>query len=80
MKAWSEHSADYLRLRRQLGFKLTWHEHVLGQFTDHLTAAGVEHLTVEAMTAWASLPREDAKESGKSRAVTRMNTLRSFAD
>ena len=77
--AWDEHVADYLRLRRQLGFKLTWPEHVLGQFTAHLAAAEVEHLTVEAMAIWAALPREDAAESGKSRAAARMNAVGSFA-
>lgn len=79
MRSWSEHVADYLRLRRQLGFKLTWHEHVLGQYAAHLEATGVEHLTIGAMVEWAGLPREGAAPSGKSRATARMTAIRSFA-
>ena len=29
MTVWEAHVADYLRLRRQLGFTLVWDEHLL---------------------------------------------------
>ena len=49
MIAWEAHVDDYLRLRRQLGFTLVWDEHLLGQFTTHLNAAGARLLTTTAM-------------------------------
>lgn len=79
MTTWDEHVADYLRLRRQLGFTLAWDEHLLGQFTAHLNAAGIEQLTTGVMIDWASQPREGTTGSGSSRAATRMRAVRSFA-
>ena len=76
MSVWDAHVADYLRLRRQLGFALAWDEHLLGQFTAHLDAAGVSHLTTVVMIEWASLPRPDGG-AGASRAATRMTALSS---
>jgi integrase/recombinase XerD len=78
MTTWDEHVADYLRLRRQLGFTLAWDEHLLGQFTAHLDAAGTSHLTTTVMIEWASLPRDDGG-AGASRAAVRMRAVRSFA-
>lgn len=78
MTTWEEEVADYLRLRRQLGFKLAWDEHLLGQFTEHLDAAGTGHLTSVVMIEWAGLPRDDGG-AGASRAATRMRAVRSFA-
>lgn len=48
MTGWDEHVADYLRLRRQLGFTLAWDKHLLSQFTQHLGAARIEQITVRA--------------------------------
>lgn len=78
MQTWDEHVTDYLRLRRQLGFKLAWDEHLLGQFTTHLAAQRIEHLTAEIAVSWAGLPREGA-EPAASRAATRLSAVRSFA-
>lgn len=78
MTGWDEHVADYLRLRRQLGFTLAWDEHLLGQFSALLNAAGTRHVTTGMMIDWASLPRQDGG-SGASRAATRMRAVRSFA-
>jgi integrase len=78
MTAWGEHVADYLRLRRQLGFTLSWDEHLLGQFTAHLDATGTRQLTTAVMIEWASLPRPDGG-AGVSRAAVRMTAVRSFA-
>src|SRR5665811_2180021 len=79
MTTWGEHAADYLRLRRQLGFKLSWDEHLLGQFTAHLASSGVRRLTVETLIDWASQPRPGVERSGESRAAARMTAVRSFA-
>lgn len=78
MTVWGTGVADYLRLRRQLGFTLAWDEHLLGQFTVHLDAAGIEHLTTGVMIDWAGQPRPDGGY-GASRAATRMRAVRSFA-
>ncbi|MBF9337743.1 hypothetical protein G3N30_16620, partial [Microbacterium lacticum] len=78
MIAWEAHVDDYLRLRRQLGFTLVWDEHLLGQFTTHLNAAGARLLTTTVMIDWAGLPRPDGG-AGASRAAVRMRAVRSFA-
>lgn len=78
MTTWGEHVADYLRLRRQLGFTLAWDEHVLGQFAAHLDAVGASSLTTGMMIEWAGLPRPDGG-AGASRAAVRMRAVRSFA-
>lgn len=79
MTSWDELVADYLRLRRQLGFKLAWDEHLLGRFAADLEDAGAGHLTVAMMIDWAGQPREGMSQSGASRAATRMTAVRSFA-
>ncbi len=40
LTAWETQVADYLRLRRQLGFTLVWDEHLLDEFTTHLNTVG----------------------------------------
>jgi integrase/recombinase XerD len=49
------HLEDYLRLRRALGFKLTWPGHVLPQFVTWLEGTGSETITTEAAISWARL-------------------------
>lgn len=78
MTVWGEHVADYLRLRRQLGFTLAWDEHLLGQLTCYLDAAGTGYLTTAVMIEWAGQPRRDGG-AGASRAAARMRAVRSFA-
>jgi len=51
------HVADYLRLRRALGFKLTFEGHVLPQLVSYLTAAGSNTVTADLAIAWAGLPQ-----------------------
>jgi integrase len=51
------HVADYLRLRRALGFKLRFEGQVLPQLAAYLDAAGAPVLTAELAIAWAGLPR-----------------------
>jgi integrase len=48
--------ADYLVVRRSLGFKLQDSERLLNQFITFLEGRGQEHVTVEAAVAWATLP------------------------
>jgi hypothetical protein len=55
VSALTAHVADYLRLRRALGFTLTEPGHVLPQFVTWLEATGSETITVEAAIAWARL-------------------------
>ena len=48
--------ADYLTIRRALGYKLHRAGKLLGQFVEYLDDAGVDTLTVEHAVAWATLP------------------------
>ena len=50
--------ADYLRVRRALGFKLDRAEDLLGQFVAYLDDHNVEAPTVEDALAWATLPAD----------------------
>jgi integrase/recombinase XerD len=48
--------ADYLAVRRAMGFRLDRAEKLLGQFIDHLEQHGAEVITIEHAVAWASQP------------------------
>lgn len=48
--------ADYLAVRRALGYKLARPEKLLAQFTAYLDQAGVVTVTAEHALAWAVLP------------------------
>jgi hypothetical protein len=48
--------ADYLALRRALGYRMTRPEKLLAQFLDCLEARGERTVTVEAALDWARLP------------------------
>jgi integrase len=48
--------ADYLALRRALGYRLARPEKLLGQFLDHLEHAGEARITVAVALEWARLP------------------------
>jgi integrase/recombinase XerD len=48
--------ADYLALRRALGYKLVVTERLLGQFLDFLEADGAEVITTALALRWATLP------------------------
>jgi integrase/recombinase XerD len=47
--------ADYLTLRRSLGYKLERAGEVLADFVAHLDRAGCEHVSIEGAVAWATL-------------------------
>ena len=51
-----EELADYLAMRRALGYRLARPEKLLGQFLDHLGRAGEPSVTVATALDWARLP------------------------
>jgi integrase len=57
-----EELADYLALRRSMGFKLRRAEKLLGQFVDYCEIVDTEIITVEVAVRWATLP-DDASSS-----------------
>jgi integrase len=67
--------ADYLALRRALGYRLARPEKLLGQFLDHLERAGESRITVAAALDWARLPAD----SGSNWWAYRLSAVRGFA-
>jgi integrase/recombinase XerD len=66
--------AEYLALRRALGYGLAEAERLLGQFLDYIQEQGTKTITTEHALAWATLPRRgDAWHS------FRMQAVRGFA-
>jgi integrase len=59
MTALAQAVADYLAVRRVLGYKLARPEKLLGQFTAYLEQAGAATVTAEHALAWAVLPGGD---------------------
>lgn len=54
MSTLAKHVADYLAVRRALGYKLEKHERMLGQFLDYLERQGAQTITTEHALAWAT--------------------------
>ena len=48
--------ADYLTLRRALGYKMDKAERLLGQFTAFAGERGETHIRTETALTWATLP------------------------
>lgn len=48
--------ADYLQIRRALGYKLERAEKLLEQYLEYLDALGAEKVTIDNAVAWATLP------------------------
>ena len=67
--------ADYLTMRRALGFKLQRPERLLGQFADYLKATGTDTITTDAALAWATLPAD----TNPSWWGMRLSAVRAFA-
>lgn len=63
--------ADYLAVRRSLGYKLARPEKLLGQFAGYLEQAGAVTVTAEHALAWAVLPGGDPSWHAYRLAVTR---------
>ena len=75
MSALRQSLADYLSLRRSLGYWLQRPEKLLGQFIDYLDACGASTVTAEHALAWARLP-ESADPSWWAH---RLTVVRGFA-
>jgi integrase/recombinase XerD len=56
MSTLEDHLADYLRLRRALGYKLERHGRILPQLVAYLKAAGERTITSDLAISWAQLP------------------------
>jgi len=67
--------ADYLRIRRSLGYRLWRHELLLGDFVAFMERAGADRVTSELAVRWARLP-QDAKPYWWAR---RLGVVRAFA-
>jgi len=67
--------ADYLRIRRTLGYKLTKDERALRNFVAFLEASGAERVTTELALDWATLP-ENAHPASL---ANRLTIVRQFA-
>ncbi len=58
MTGLQEHLADYLAMRRALGYKLTHHARLLDSFISYLDDHDTPWVSVELAVAWATLPVE----------------------
>lgn len=67
--------ADYLALRRALGYRLARPEKLLVQFLEHLASVGESHITVTAALDWARLPTNGASNWW----AYRLSAVRGFA-
>ncbi|KAB1139576.1 tyrosine-type recombinase/integrase [Streptomyces luteolifulvus] len=67
--------ADYLTVRRALGFKLAAVGRILGQFVDFLEDAGIDTVTVDAALAFAQMPDPDSTNWP----AIRLSAVRRFA-
>ena len=76
MTALEQHAADYLRIRRALGFKLERAEKLLAQYLAYLDATGQDRVTIE--NALALGPAAGRRTSGSWWAF-RLSVVRCFA-
>jgi integrase/recombinase XerD len=74
MSALRRSLADYLAVRRALGYRLDRQEKLIGQFLDYLEAHGCEQITIERALAWATLPAGSPRWHAK-----RLRAVRMFA-
>lgn len=74
MSALRQALADYLTVRRALGYKLAQPEKLLGQFITYLEDAGAATVTTGHALAWAAQPGGDASYH-----ADRLSVARSFA-
>jgi integrase len=75
MSALRQSLADYLSLRRELGFKLDRAGRLLAQFVDFCDESGAEVVTVALALAWATMPEDCSPAWGS----MRLCVLRGFA-
>jgi len=74
MSALRQALADYLAVRRSLGYKLARPEKLLGQFITYLEDQGAATVTTDHALAWAILPGGDANWHAH-----RLSVVRGFA-
>lgn len=67
--------ADYLAVRRALGYRLARAEKLLAQFLAFVEDRGEEHLTIETAQAWATAPAG----AGPNWLSRRLSDVRRFA-
>lgn len=58
----NRHLADYLAMRRALGFKLERPGALMTQFVDYLDEAGTTVITIDAALAWAARPESASRD------------------
>lgn len=75
MSGLEEMVADYLAVRRSLGYKLEGTEHLLGQFVAYLHSQNDQTLTVEHALAFATAPVEASQRWQ----ALRLSAIRCFA-
>ena len=63
MSALQQHAADYLRIRRSLGFKLERAEKLLAQYLAYLEQTGQSRVSVQNALDWAALPTGGSRGS-----------------
>lgn len=68
--------ANYLALRRALGYRLARPEKLLGQFLDHLERTGQDTVTVDGALDWARLPATGGESNWW---AYRLSVVRGFA-
>lgn len=76
MSPLADAAADYLRLRRALGYKLAEHERLLPRLVVFLEAAGAQTVTIQAALDWAAEP---GAPPGSTVPGRRMTIARGFA-
>ncbi|TJV89387.1 MAG: integrase, partial [Mesorhizobium sp.] len=75
MSALRQALADYLAMRRALGYTLVRSEKLLAQFLTYLEARGEDHLTTKTALTWAMLPAG----ADRSWISARLSVVRRFA-
>ena len=75
MNALRQALADYLAVRRVLGYKLVRVEKLLAQFLTFVEDRGEDHVSTETALAWATLPAD----ADRSWASARLSVVRRFA-
>ena len=68
-------AADYVSIRRALGFKLDRHPRLLAQFVAYLEEAGASTVTTGLALAWATIPAGTSPDWHRAR----LSVARSFA-
>ncbi len=74
MKNLNQHLADYLKLRRQLGYKLKEAEFLLRNFVHFIEQEGTGVITAKLAVRWAARPNIKPAQSG-----SRLSVVRRFA-